>query len=283
METGAVGVVGSGIMGSGIAQVFALSGRELVLIDLSQDLLDRALARIAESLERQVKKGGVTPELAGRARAAIRASSDYASLSPCGLVVEAVSESRELKAQVLRRIESVVRDSCLVCSNTSTIPITELAASLRSPGRFVGMHFMNPAPVMQLVEVIEGLQSSAEASAAATEAVRSLGKTPIRVKDSPGFVLNRLLIPMINEAALALEGGVASAEDIDACMRLGANHPIGPLALADLIGLDVCLSIMEVLDEGFGGSKYAPAPLLRQMVAEGRLGRKSGAGFFKHE
>jgi 3-hydroxybutyryl-CoA dehydrogenase len=282
MDTGAVGVVGSGTMGSGIAQAFALADRKVVLLDLRQELLDRSLAGIAGSLERQVKKGGLTPERAESARAAIRPSTDYSSLAPCALAIEAVSESREIKAQVLRGIESAVGEECLICSNTSTISISELASSLRLPGRFVGMHFMNPVPVMQLVEVIEGLRTSVEASAAAIEAVKSLGKTPVRVKDSPGFVLNRLLIPMINEAAMALEGGIASAVDIDTCMRLGANHPIGPLALADLVGLDVCLSIMEVLHGDFGDSKYRPAPLLRRMVAAGRLGRKSGAGFYEY-
>ena len=214
--------------------------------------------------------------------AAIQATTDYSDLASCHLVIEVVSENRDIKKQVLRKIEFAVTDECIIASNTSTISITELASEISVPRRFVGMHFMNPVPAMQLVEIIAALQTVEEVTAEVVALAKKIGKTPIMVSDSPGFVLNRLLIPMINEAIYALDEAVADAESIDSCMRLGANHPIGPLALADLIGLDICLHIMEVLHADFGDSKYRPCPLLRRMVAAGYLGRKSGRGFFAY-
>jgi 3-hydroxybutyryl-CoA dehydrogenase len=283
MAEGTIGVVGSGTMGSGIAHVFALSGYGVVLLDLRTELLDRAVAGISANLERQVKKQALSAVQKQAALAAIRASTAYGDLGSCRLVVEAVSENREAKKQVLQDIEAVVAEQCLIASNTSTLSITELASCLRLPQRFIGMHFMNPAPMMQLVEVIGGLQTAETVSAEVVELTRKIGKTPVQVRDSPGFVLNRLLIPMLNEAACALESGVATAEAIDACLKLGANHPLGPLALADLIGLDICLRVMEVLQADFGDPKYRPCPLLRRMVAAGRLGRKSGRGFYEYK
>jgi 3-hydroxybutyryl-CoA dehydrogenase len=280
MAESEIGVVGSGTMGAGIAQVFALAGHHVVLVDLTRECLDRAMAGIAKNLERLVKKEGISAAQRDAALAAIQATTDYPDLAPCHIVIEAVSENREVKKQVLKRIEGAVTVGCIIASNTSTISITELAAGIGAPARFIGMHFMNPVPVMQLVEVITALQTAEGTTAETVALAKKIGKTPVLVGDSPGFVLNRLLLPMINEAVFALDEGVADAESIDSCMKLGANQPIGPLALADLIGLDVCLHIMEVLHADFGDSKYRPCPLLRRMVAAGYLGRKSGKGFF---
>jgi 3-hydroxybutyryl-CoA dehydrogenase len=283
MAEGIIGVVGSGTMGAGIAHVFALSGHRVVLVDLRKELLDRALAGIQGNLERQVKKQSISTAQKEAALAGIQGTTDYAALVPCRIVIEAVSENRDIKKQVLKQIEAAVTEECIIASNTSTISITELAAGVRSPQRFIGMHFMNPVPVMQLVEVIDALQTAKEVTAEVEALAKEIGKTPVLVKDSPGFVLNRLLIPMLNEAVYTLEGGVATAEAIDACMKLGANHPLGPLALADLIGLDICLNILEVLHADFGDPKYRPCPLLRRMVAAGRLGRKTGRGFYEYK
>ena len=283
MAEGIIAVVGSGTMGCGIAHVFALSGHGVLLLDLQREFLDQAVVRITGNLERQVKKQGISAAQKETALAAIQTTTAYTALAPCRLVIEAVCEDREVKKQVLQKIEAVVAAECIIASNTSTISITELASCLRSPQRFIGMHFINPVPVMQLVEVIAALQTAEAVSAEVAALAQKIGKTPVRVQDSPGFVLNRLLIPMLNEAVYALEGGVATAEAIDACLKLGANHPLGPLALADLIGLDICLHVMEVLHADFGDPKYRPCPLLRRMVAAGRLGRKSGRGFYEYK
>jgi 3-hydroxybutyryl-CoA dehydrogenase len=282
MTPNEVGVVGAGTMGSGIAQAFAMAGYHVRLNDLEREYLDRAAASISASLERQVKKEVISQEQRSKAIELIESSTDCASLESCSCVIEAVSEDKETKASVFRMLESVVSPNCMLATNTSTISVTQIAASVRDPGRVIGMHFMNPVPVIKLVEIVLGLQTSMEVQSRAIALAKEIGKQPVLVKDSPGFIVNRLLIPMINEAIFVLDSGVADAEAIDACMKLGANHSMGPLALADLIGLDICLHIMEVLYEDFGDSKYRPCPLLRRMVAATFLGRKSGKGFFTY-
>ena len=282
MAEALIGVVGGGTMGAGIAHVFALAGHRVILVDLERAYLDRAVATIANNLERQVKKESISSAQKNAALAVIQTTTDYAALAPCRMVIEAVSENRDVKKQVLKQIDAVVAAECIIASNTSTISITELAACVRSPERFIGMHFMNPVPMMELVEVIAALQTAEQVTGEVVSLAERIGKKPVLVKDSPGFVLNRLLMPMINEAVYTLESGVASAEAIDECLALGAKHPLGPLALADLIGLDICLHVMEVLHADFADSKYRPCPLLRRMVAAGYLGRKTGKGFFTY-
>jgi 3-hydroxybutyryl-CoA dehydrogenase len=282
MAEGIIGVVGGGTMGAGIAHVFALAGHRVILVDLEQAYLDRAVATIANNLERQVKKETISNAQKNAALAVIQTTTDYTALAPCRMVIEAVSENRDVKKQVLRQIEAAVATECIIASNTSTISISELASCVRSPQRFIGMHFMNPVPMMELVEVIAALQTAEQVTGEVVSLAERIGKKPVLVKDSPGFVLNRLLMPMINEAVYTLESGVASAEAIDECLALGAKHPLGPLALADLIGLDICLHVMEVLHADFADSKYRPCPLLRRMVAAGYLGRKTGRGFFTY-
>jgi 3-hydroxybutyryl-CoA dehydrogenase len=282
MTESSIGVVGSGTMGAGIAQVFALAGYGVVLVDLTQTCLDRAIEGIAKSLDRQAKKECIAAPARDAALAAILPTTDYSALASCRIVIEAVSENREVKRQVLKKIEASVSKDCVIASNTSTMSVTGLAACVDAPRRFIGMHFMNPVPAMRLVEIIAALQTADEVATEVAGLASLIGKTPVMVSDSPGFVLNRLLVPMINEAIFALDEGLADADSIDECMKLGANHPIGPLALADLIGLDVCLDIMNVLHADFGDSKYRPCPLLRRMVAAGYLGRKSGKGFFDY-
>ena len=277
-----IALIGAGTMGQGIAQVCALAGFRVVLQDIAQPALDKALKGIASNFDRQVKKQ--TLDEAGKlaALARISTSTELAALAECGLIIEAATENESLKRTILKSVDALAKPSAILATNTSSISITALAATLSHPERFVGMHFFNPVPLMQLVEIISGLQTS-EATAQTVEALaRKLGKTPIGVKNSAGFVVNRLLCPMINEAVFALQEGLASAEAIDAGMRLGCNHPIGPLALCDLIGLDVELAVMEVLYQAFNDPKYRPAPLLKEMVAAGRLGRKTGWGCYRY-
>ena len=274
-----IGVIGAGTMGNGIAQVCALAGFNVTLIDISESALQKALATVGKNLDRQVAKETLTPEQKLAALDKIRTSTDYASLKGAQLVIEAATENLDLKLRVLQQIAAQVSTDCAIASNTSSLSITQLAASVSQPERFIGLHFFNPVPVMGLIEVIRGLQTSDTTHALALEMATKLGKTAITAGNRPGFVVNRILVPMINEAILVLQEGLASAEDIDAGMRLGCNQPIGPLALADLIGLDTLLAIMEAFYEGFNDSKYRPAPLLKEMVAAGYLGRKTGRGF----
>ena len=273
-----IGVVGAGTMGGGIAQIAARAGLDVVLIDQSESWLDRGLAAITADLDRLVTRERITDERRDEILSRIEGSTRIEHLARCDLVIEAVNESLPTKIEVFTSVSEIVAPDVILVSNTSSISITALAGSVANPERVAGMHFFNPVPVMKLVEVIRGLQSSDETVATVTALAERIGKTPVQVADAPGFVANRLLLPMINEAIFCLSEGVATADDIDTVMRLGASHPMGPLALADLIGLDVCLGILEVLHGEFG-DKYRPAPMLRQMVAAGRLGRKSGRGF----
>ena len=278
-----VGVIGAGTMGNGIAQACAVAGIDVVMIDVAHDALARGLATIEASLARLQKKDRITAEAARAALARVHAASDDAELEGAGLIIEAATESLDLKLRILKRADEIAGTGTILASNTSSISITALAAVVRAPDRFLGMHFFNPVPMMALVELIRGLQTSEATVAAARAFAERLGKTPIVVKNSPGFAVNRILCPMINEAIFALQEGLASAEDIDNGMRLGCNHPIGPLALADMIGLDVMLAVMNVFYADFNDPKYRPAPLLKEMVAAGYLGRKAGRGFYRYD
>jgi 3-hydroxybutyryl-CoA dehydrogenase len=278
-----VGIVGAGQMGSGIAQVCAAEGLDVSLVDISDAALDRGLAAIGAGLERQVKKGTLSALQKQAVLSRIRTATDYGSLKDVGLVIEAATENLELKLRILKQLSETVAPHTVIASNTSSISITQLAAVVTAPQRFIGIHFFNPVPLMGLVEVIRGLQTSDETAAAAQEFAKAVGKTPVLVRNSPGFVVNRILVPMINEAVFVLQEGLATAEDIDNGMKLGCNHPIGPLALADLIGLDTVLAIMQVFSDGFGDPKYRPAPLLKEMVSAGHVGRKSKRGFYHYE
>lgn len=277
-----VGVIGAGTMGNGIAQACAMAGLQVTMVDVSEAALERGQALMRASLDRLVKKGKLSADAAAAALARVQGATSPEALRDAGLVIEAATESVELKLRILKQLDEMLGADALVATNTSSISITQLAAVLRHPGRCIGMHFFNPVPLMELVELIRGLQTSDETQARALQFVEAIGKTPISVKNSPGFAVNRILVPMINEAIFVLQEGLASAEDIDAGMQLGCSHPIGPLALADLIGLDTLLAVMNVFHEGFNDSKYRPAPLLKEMVAAGRLGRKTGRGFYTH-
>ncbi|MCG6576742.1 3-hydroxybutyryl-CoA dehydrogenase [Pseudomonas sp. AF32] len=274
-----IGVIGAGTMGTGIAQVCALAGLNVTLIDISESALQNAIATVDKNLDRQVAKNTLTHKQKLAALDKIRTSTDYNRLHNVQMVIEAATENLDLKLRLLQQIAAQVSADCVVASNTSSLSITQLAASVRQPGRFIGLHFFNPVPIMGLIEVIRGLQTSDATHALALDMATRLGKTAITAGNRPGFVVNRILIPMINEAILVLQEGLASADDIDVGMRLGCNQPIGPLALADLIGLDTVLAILEAFYDGFNDSKYRPAPLLKEMVAAGYLGRKTGRGF----
>jgi 3-hydroxybutyryl-CoA dehydrogenase len=282
MELKRIGVIGAGTMGNGISQAFALAGLEVVMTDVAQAQLERGTAAVATSLERLVKKDKLSAADKAAALGRIRGATQLAAVKDCDLVIEAATENLPLKLKIFAEIDQVAAPHAVIATNTSSISITRLAAATKRPERVIGMHFFNPVAVMALVELIRGLQTSQETYAAAEAAARRVGKHPVQVKNSPGFVVNRLLCPMINEAIFALAEGLATAEQIDEAMKLGANHPIGPLALCDLIGLDVELAVMQVLFEGFKDPKYRPAPLLVEMVEAGFLGRKSGRGFFKY-
>jgi 3-hydroxybutyryl-CoA dehydrogenase len=277
-----VGIIGAGTMGNGIAQACATAGVDVVMVDVAQAALDRGVAAIGQSLDRLLKKDKITADARGAALARVAASTDYGSLAGAELVIEAATENLELKLRILKDVAERAQGA-LIASNTSSISITALAAVVRKPDQFLGMHFFNPVPLMALVELIRGLQTSDATIERVKAFAQRLGKTPIVVKNSPGFVVNRILCPMINEAIFSLQEGLASAEDIDNGMRLGCNHPIGPLALADMIGLDVMLAVMSVFYGDFNDPKYRPAPLLKEMVAAGYLGRKTRRGFYRYD
>jgi len=278
-----IAVLGAGQMGNGIAQVAACAGYEVVMIDIKQDYLDNGLAAIENSLSRVVKKERMTQQDADKAISLISTSTEKTSAADADLVVEAIPEIPELKFSTFGELDLICKPEAILASNTSSISINAIADATNRPDRVIGMHFMNPVPVMKLVEIINGQETSSEVTELVVEASERMGKVPLACNDSPGFISNRILCPMINEAILALEEGVAEPEAIDGIMKLGMNHPIGPLALADLIGLDTILHIMNVLHEGFEGNpKYAPSDLLKNMVSEGKLGRKSGEGFYNY-
>jgi len=283
MEFAKVGIVGAGTMGNGIAQALALAGVDVVLTDVAKAQLERASTAISGSLDRLVKKEKLTAEQKAQAVARIRSSAELAAAKDCPLVIEAATESLELKTRIFSQLDAMLPAHAVIATNTSSISITRLAGATKRPDKVIGMHFFNPVAMMALVELIRALQTSDETFAAVEALTKKIGKTPVQVRNSPGFVVNRMLCPMINEAIFALGEGLATAEQIDQAMKLGANHPIGPLALADLIGLDVELAVLQVLYEGFKDPKYRPAPLLVEMVEAGYLGRKTKRGFFRYD
>ena len=282
MSINTVGIIGAGTMGNGIAQACAVSGIKVVMVDISEAAVAKGIATVAGSLERLLKKEKISAADRDAALARIKGSTNYEDLKPAQLVIEAATENHDLKIRILKQIDAMLAPDVIVATNTSSISITKLAAVTSRPDRFIGMHFFNPVPMMALVEIIRGLQTSDATHDAVHAMAKALGKTPITVKNAPGFVVNRILVPMINEAFFVLAEGLATPEDIDAGMKLGCNQPIGPLALADMIGLDVCLAVMEVYLNEFGDSKYRACPLLKEMVAAGRLGRKTGQGVYRY-
>jgi 3-hydroxybutyryl-CoA dehydrogenase len=283
MDVKKVGVVGAGTMGNGIAHVFAMSGYDVVLMDVEESFVDRAIAMITKNLDRMIKKEKITEAEKEATLSKIAKTTNLKDMADCDIIVEAATEDYALKQKIFRDLDSICKKDVILATNTSSISITQIASNVKCPDKVVGMHFMNPVPMMKLVEVVRGVATSDDTYNAVMELAANLGKTPVGVNDYPGFVANRLLMPMINEACYTLMEGVATKESIDTVMKLGMAHPMGPLTLADLIGLDVCLAIMEVLYEGFADSKYRPCPLLRNMVKAGYLGRKTKRGFYQYE
>jgi 3-hydroxybutyryl-CoA dehydrogenase len=283
MDIRNVGVIGAGTMGNGIAQVFAMNGRSVVLVDVDQGFLDRATANMTKSVRKMAEKGGKDPAAAeADLKSKVRTTTDLESLSGVDLAVEAIVENKDVKLDLFKKLDRICPANAILASNTSSISLTVIAAATKRPEKVIGMHFMNPVPIMKLVEIIRGHRTSDETSKTIVEASKSLGKIPVEANDYPGFVANRILMPMINEACFALMEGVSTRDGIDEIMKLGCNHPMGPLALADFIGLDVCVSILDVLHTGLGDPKYRACPLLRRMVAAGQLGKKSGRGFYDY-
>ena len=282
MAASTIGVIGAGIMGSGIAQLAASKGLNVILVDVNDSAVKKGIEGVNERLARLVSKGKVTTSDKENALQHIKGSVAYDDLKPADIVIEAATEDFNVKAKILKQIDQIIGPNAIIASNTSSLSITKLGSTISRPERFVGLHFFNPVPIMSLVEIVRGLQTSDTTYNSVAALVEQLGKSPINVKSAPGFVVNRILLPMINEAFFVLEEGYASAADIDQGMKLGCNHPVGPLALADMIGLDMLLSVMQILHDEFADSKYRPCPLLRELVAAGRLGRKSRRGVYSY-